>query len=101
MTASLWSLWNTVAQPAFARLKPGEWALLGVLAASVLILSVFRERYLLIWTAGWTLLVGSRLVGLHGAGMRIPERYLLALEQAAFVIAMGLFAGAVLLYIYS
>ena len=35
MTASLWSFWNNVAQPAAARLKPGEWALLIVLGASL------------------------------------------------------------------
>ena len=56
MTASLWSAWNTVAQPAVARLKPGECALLIILAASLLVLSVFRERYLAVWTAAWTLL---------------------------------------------
>ncbi|MFZ2085447.1 MAG: GAF domain-containing protein, partial [Candidatus Sulfotelmatobacter sp.] len=99
MTASLWSAWNTVAQPAVARLKPGECALLIILAASLLVLSVFRERYLAVWTAAWTLLVTSRLVEKHGAGMHIPARYVPAVEQAAFVIAIGLFAGAVFVYI--
>ncbi|MFZ0770014.1 MAG: ATP-binding protein [Candidatus Sulfotelmatobacter sp.] len=99
MTASLWSSWNTVAQPAVARLMPREWALLAILAASLLVLSVFRERYLAIWTAAWALLAGSRLAGIHGAGWQIPERYLPAVEQAAFLLAMGLFAGAVLVYI--
>ncbi len=98
MNDSLWSFWNT-AQPALAGLKAGEWALLLVLAASLLVLSALRERYLLIWTAGWALLAGSRLVALHGAGMGIPERYVPAVEQAAFVVAMGLFAGAVFVYI--
>ena len=55
MNASLWALWNTVAQPAVARLKPGEWALLMILVASCLVLSVFRERYLLLWP-GYTAL---------------------------------------------
>ncbi|MFZ0899222.1 MAG: GAF domain-containing protein [Candidatus Sulfotelmatobacter sp.] len=99
MTASLWSAWNTVAQPAVARLKPGECALLIILAASLLVLSVFRERYLAVWTAAWTLLVTSRLVEKHGAGMHIPARYVPAVEQAAFVIAIGLFAWAVFVYI--
>lgn len=99
MTASLWSIWSTVAQPAVARLKPGEWALLAIFAASLLILSVFRERYLAIWTAAWALLASSRLVGLHRAGLQIPQRYLPAIEQAAFIVAIGLFAGAVLVYI--
>ncbi len=101
MTASLWSFWNTVAQPAVARLKPGEWTLLITLAASMLVLCAFRERYLSIWAAAWTLLFGSRLVALHGIGMHIPPRYLLAVEQATFVIAIGLFAGAVLVYVHS
>ena len=33
--------------------------------------------------------------------MQIPARYVPAVEQAAFVIAIGLFAGAVLFYIRS
>ncbi len=98
MSAFLWSIWNT-AQPALAGLKAGEWAVLLTLAASLLVLSALRERYLLIWTGGWALLAGSRLAGLNGAGMGIPGRYVPAVEQAAFVIAMGLFAGAVLVFI--
>jgi PAS domain S-box-containing protein len=98
MTASLWSIWNT-AQPALAGLKAGEWALLIMLGASLLVLSALRERYLLIWTAGWALLVTSRIASAHGAGLRIPVQYVPAVEQAAFVLAMALFAGAVLVYV--
>jgi two-component system NtrC family sensor kinase len=99
MNDSLWSLWNSTAQPALAGLKAEEWALLLVLGASLLVLSALRERYLLLWTAGWALLAGSRLAGWHGTGMGIAERYVPAVEQAAFVVAMGLFAGAVFVYI--
>src|SRR5580698_7406716 len=99
MNVSLWSIWNTTALPALAGLKAGEWALLAVLAASLVVLCTFRERYLLVWTGGWALLVGSRLAGVHGAAMGIPEQYIPAAEQAAFVVAVGLFAGAVLVYI--
>ena len=99
MNDSLWSLWNSTAQPALAGLKAGDWALLLVLGASLLVLSALRERYLLVWTAGWALLAGSRLAGWHGAGMGIAQRYVPAVEQAAFVVAMGLFAGAVFVYI--
>jgi two-component system NtrC family sensor kinase len=101
MTASLWSVWNTVAQPAVARLKPGEWALLIILAASLLALSVFRERYLSIWTAGLALLAASRWAEMHRIGMQIPERYVPAIVQAAFVISVGMLAGAVLVYVRS
>jgi hypothetical protein len=70
-----------------------------VLAASLLVLSIFRERYFAVWTTAWTLLLGSRLVGTHGAGTQIPARYLPAVEQAAFIVAIGLAAGAVFIYI--
>jgi PAS domain S-box-containing protein len=99
MNVSLWSLWNSTAQPALAGLKAGEWALLAMLAASLIVLCALRERYLLAWTAGWVLLVSSRAAGAHGAAMRIPAQYVPAAEQAAFVLAVGLLAGAVLLYI--
>jgi PAS domain S-box-containing protein len=98
MNESLCSLWNT-AQPALAGLKAGEWAVLFALGASLLVLSALRERYLLIWTAGWALLAVSRVAGLHGAGLGIPGRFVPAVEQAAFVVAMGLFAGAIFIYI--
>src|SRR5271169_5098661 len=72
MNVSLWSIWNTTAQPALAGLKAGEWALLLLLGASLVVLCALRERYLAVWTAGWALLVSSRLVGAHGAAMRMP-----------------------------
>src|SRR5580658_6710830 len=98
MNASLWSFWTT-AQPALAGLKAGDWALLIMLGASLLVLSALRENYLLVWTAGWALLVSSRLALVHGAALRIPARDVTAFVQAAFVAAAGLFAGAVLVYI--
>ena len=99
MNDSLWSFWHSTAQPALAGLKAGEWAVLLALAASLLVLSALRERYLLVWTAGWALLAGSRLASLHGAALRIPARYVPAVEQAAFVVAVGLFAGAIFVYV--
>jgi two-component system NtrC family sensor kinase len=98
MNASLWSIWNT-AQPTLAGLKAGEWALLLALGALLVVLWALRERYLLVWTAGWAVLVTSRLAGLHGAALGIPGRYVPAVEQAAFVVAMGLFAGGVFVYV--
>jgi two-component system NtrC family sensor kinase len=98
MNDFLWSIWNT-AQPALAGLKAGEWALLTMLAASLLVLSALRERYLLAWTAGWALLAASRLTAAHGAAIQISARYIPAVEQAAFVAAVGLFAGAIFISI--
>jgi PAS domain S-box-containing protein len=98
MNGSLSSIWDT-AQPVLAGLKAGEWALLIVLAASLLVLSALRERYLLIWTTGWAMMVSSRMASVHGPAIRLSPRYIPAVEQASFVLAMGLFAGAVFVYI--
>jgi hypothetical protein len=49
MINSFWTIWNS-AQPVISALRPAEWALLAVFAASLVALSVFRERYLAIWT---------------------------------------------------
>ena len=98
MNATLWLIWKT-AQPALAGLKAGEWALLIMLGATLLVLSALRERYLAIWAAGWTLLTASRLTGVHGAAMRIPARFIPAVEQALFVAAVGVFAGAIFVYV--
>src|SRR5580700_2374442 len=98
MTANLWSLCITAARPALAGLKPAEWALLILLATSVVVLCAFRQRYLMLWTAGWAMLVGSRLIAMHGSVLRISERYTPVAEQASFLIAVGLLAGAVFIY---
>ncbi len=98
MNASLWSIWNT-AQVALAGLTAGEWALLIVLGAALLMFSALRERYLLVWTAGWAMLLASGLAGEHGARLRMLLRYVPAAEEATFVLAMALFAGAVFLYV--
>jgi two-component system NtrC family sensor kinase len=98
MSSSVWSIWNTTAQPLLSGLKAEECALLILLAASVVVLWAFRERYFLVWVAGWAALVGSRLVAAYGAAMHIPGSYVPAVEQAAFVLAVGLFGGAVLLF---
>ena len=82
-----------------AGLKPGEWALLIMFGATLLVLCTLPRRYFAIWTAGWAILVSSRFVGAHGLAMRIPQRFIPAIEQAAFVLAIGLFAGAIFLYI--
>src|SRR5579863_2681235 len=98
MTANLWSLWITAARPALAGLKPGEWALLILLATSVVVLCAFRQCYLMLWTSGWALLASSRLVASHGSALRISERYTPVAEQASFLIAVGLLAGSVFIY---
>jgi PAS domain S-box-containing protein len=98
MSSSFWSIWNTTAHPLLSGLGTEEWALLIMLGALLVVLWAFRERYLLIWVAGWTALLGSRVVAVQGVAMHIPAAYVPAVEQAAFVLAVGLFSGAVLLY---
>jgi two-component system NtrC family sensor kinase len=97
MNAFLNTIWSS-AQPTLAGLKAGEWALLLVFAASGLVLAALRERCLLMWTAGWAMLATSRFAAVHGGAVRIPERYVPAVEQAAFVLAIGLFAAGIVVY---
>ncbi|HTC49642.1 MAG TPA: ATP-binding protein [Candidatus Aquilonibacter sp.] len=99
MTVSLWSILSA-AQLGIARLKPEEWVLLAILGMTLLVLSVFRERYLAIWSAAWALLLSSRWLSLHGASLRIPPRFLPAVEQSIFVIAVGFFAWTIFSYIH-
>jgi len=61
MSASFWSIWNTVAKLGLAKPTTAELALLILLGASLLALRAFRETYLKIWVAGWAALVASRL----------------------------------------
>jgi hypothetical protein len=73
--------------------------LLILLAGAILIYWSFRERYLVPWMAGWTVYglakLFSALSRTHHPG--VPWH---ALAYIAFVLAMGLFAGTVFLYVY-
>jgi PAS domain S-box-containing protein len=99
MNAFLWTIWSTAAQPALASLKAGEWALVIVLAALLAVCITLRQRYVLLWSAGWALLAASRLAALHGSAMRFPLRYVSAAEQTAFVAALGFFAAGIFVYV--
>ncbi len=85
--------------PAMHGLGAAQWALLAVLAATLMVLGAFRERYVLVWTGGWVLLTGSRLAGTGAAARLLTGRYVAAAEQAAFVMAVGWLAGALLIYL--
>ena len=69
-----------------------------MLGASLVVLRTFRERYLMIWVGGWIALLSSRLIGAHGGAMHIPLRYVPLAEQTTFVLAVGLFAAALVSY---
>src|SRR5580700_1135942 len=97
MNASLGTIWSSL-QPTLATLRAADWVLLILFGVSLLVVCAMRERFLAIWTAGWALLAVSRLAGAHGTSLQISVRFIPAIEQAAFVIAIGCFAGAVLVY---
>ena len=97
MSASFWSIWNSAAKLGLARPSTTEWTVLILLGASLLALRAFRENYLKIWVFGWTAFLVSR-VAEHSVAPRIPAPFDLVVVQAAFVLAVGLMAGAVLTY---
>ena len=79
------------------RPSAAEWTLLILLGASLLGLRAFRETYLKIWILGWTALLASRLAE-HSLAGKIPPPFDQVAVQAGFVLAVGLLAGAVLVY---
>ncbi len=97
MSASLWSIWNTVARFGLARPTAAEFALLILLGAALLALRAFRENYLKVWVLGWTAFVASHLAE-HCFATKIPAPFDLVVIQTTFLLAVGLLAGAVLLY---
>jgi len=97
MSASLWSIWNTVARLGLARPTVAELALLILLGAALLTLRAFRENYLKVWVLGWAAFVTSRLAE-HCFAAKIPAPFDLVAIQTTFLLAVGLLAGAVLLY---
>jgi hypothetical protein len=74
-----------------------ELALLILLGASLLALRALRENYFKVWVLGWTALVASRLAE-HSLAAKIPAPFDLVVVHATFVLAVGLLAGAILLY---
>jgi PAS domain S-box-containing protein len=73
--------------------------LLILLAGAVLIYWSFREKYLVPWMAGWTVYGLAKLFSALSRAHH-PGAPWHALSYVAFVMAMGLFAGTVFLYVY-
>ncbi len=71
-----------------------------LLATSLLVFRTFRERYLLIWTVGWLAYLVSRW-SIRGFAPDSVPRYLTAISQAEFVLAVGLFTVAILVYTHA
>jgi PAS domain S-box-containing protein len=97
MSAPLLSIWNSLAKLGLGRPSASEWTLLILLGASLLVLRAFRENYFKIWVLGWAAFVVSRFSE-HCFAPRIPAPFDSVVVQGTFVLAIGLLAGAVLLY---
>ena len=85
---------------AVPKLMAVESATLVVLAASLLVFRTFRERYLLIWIVGWLAYFVSGWT-VHGLLGEVGPAYLIAISQAQFILAVTLFAAAVLVYCHA
>ncbi|HSK45119.1 MAG TPA: GAF domain-containing protein, partial [Candidatus Binatia bacterium] len=72
--------------------------LLILLAGAVLLYSSFRERYLVPWIAGWSVFAFSK-VFLAVSASQPHELIWAALAYGTYVIAVGLFATSVFLYV--
>ena len=97
MNVSLSSLWSLAAQLGMATPSTPDLALIVLLAATLLVLLAFRENYLKIWIVGWAALIASRMIE-HSLISRFPAPFGVVAVQSGFVLAVGLLAGAVLLY---
>jgi PAS domain S-box-containing protein len=98
MSVSLWSNWNSIVGLGITKPNAAELALLVVLGASLLALRSFRETYLKLWVAAWFAFVASRLAE-HSLAAKLPAPFDLVAVHALFVLAVGLMAGAILLYV--
>jgi PAS domain S-box-containing protein len=96
MNGSLWSIWNTASQLGITRPTAAEMSLLLLLGVSLLALRASRETYFRVWIAGWVVLTASCYSGHFAA--KFPAPFGVVAEQATFLLAVGLLAGAVLFY---
>src|SRR5579863_8204207 len=77
-----------------------ESAALVILAAGLLVFRTFRERYLLIWILGWLAYFVSSWT-IHHQGVDSNSRYVVAVSQSQFVLALCLFSAAVFVYCHA
>src|SRR5690348_1749766 len=100
MSIYLWGSWYGVGELGVPKLSAQESAALILLAAALLVFRTFRGRYLLVWILGWLAYFVSHWTMRSGdLGSLTP--YLTAISQAEFVLAICLFAAAVLVFTHS
>lgn len=100
MNLTIWCSWEMVPGLSVPRLSALELATLVMLAASLLVFRTFRERYLLVWIVGWLAYFVSRLTLSTAEGAPLA-RYITAIAQAEFVLAVCLFAAAIFVYAHA
>ncbi|HEY1463380.1 MAG TPA: ATP-binding protein [Terriglobales bacterium] len=100
MNSSVLNLWSALSQFAISHRTAEESAALILLAASLLVFRTFRERYLLLWILGWAAYFSSSWT-LHGGHTYFPEKYLLGISHAEFVLAVCMFSAAICLYTHA
>lgn len=91
LLTNIWS-WAGSAVP---RLTPHESVALIMIAAGLVVLRTFRERYLLIWILGWCAYLVSHMPIAPGWGSEYAEAIS---HHGEFALAVCLFAGSVFLY---
>jgi hypothetical protein len=97
MSLSFWSILNSVAKLGPVKPTAAEIVLLVLLGATLLALRASRETYLKVWILGWSAFVASRMAE-NVFAARLPAPFDAVAVQAVFVLAVGLLAGAVLVY---
>ena len=100
MNTALWCVWYAAGDVTVPRLVAQELSALVVLAATLLVYRTFRERYLLVWILGWLAYLAANST-FTGGLVGLPPRSMAAISQAAFVLAVGLFATSVLVYTHA
>jgi hypothetical protein len=97
MNTALWCVWYAAGDVTVPRLVAQELSALVVLAATLVVYRTFRERYLLVWILGWLAYLAANST-FTGGLVGLAPRATAAVAQAAFVLAVGLFATSVLVY---
>lgn len=100
MNTPILGIWYAVGDLGVPKLAAQESAALIILAASLLVFRTFRERYLLIWILGWLSYFLSHWT-LRSLSPDALSRELVAIAHVEFVLAVCLFAAAVLVYTHT
>jgi PAS domain S-box-containing protein len=97
MTFLLLCAWYAGGDLAAPKITAQESAAFLMLAACILVFRTFRERHLLVWILGWAAYAASAWFA-GDANSFIASQELQAVSQAAFILAVCLFAAGILVY---